>query len=641
LEISRSATRLPWTIGFVMVLAGLLFPSAARAGAVWYDFNEPHAQATGAGTVVFDWTTHKCGDNSNIPDQPARAFRDHNGQVNLIASHYIVRRALGSTLGTAVPQCPVILTSKDDRTVSHWDYLQWLSAPYTRDGRNVYSLSHEEYRGWLFESGGYCVKSGEPNDWQKCWYNVITLASSTDGGATFSHLPSPTHFVAGPAYRYARGNGPIGFFSPSNIVRAQDGYYYTIVHVEPYGVQAKGACLWRTQDVSDPKSWRAWSGAGFTVRFLDPYVNTITDPAQHKCAPVGSQTIETGSDSLTWSTYLKKWLLVRAGGGSGGFPSGFYMYTSDDLVNWTTWTRMLTAELPWTHTCGEPDYHLYPSLLDPESKSRNFETTGQRPYLYFTHFNVAYGSGGTCSMSLDRDLVRVPIELSNQEPGGPAAALSASTSSARIGETVTFDASGSRDADGSIVKYEWDLDGNGTYERNTGTSPVTQKAYDVPDSVTITVRVSDNDGKATDDTGIVHVTDAAPGSSAGGAAGAGSASQAGGGAPAPATRPTIARFRLVGKPRMRRDGSFTLRVQAPAAGHLMVRALGARAAIRKARAFAAKPGTLVVRVKPSARGRALLKRRGKLRVRTAVTFTPVGGAPQSATRTIVMRASRR
>ena len=279
------------------------------------------------------------------------------------------------------------------------------------------------------------------------------------------------------------------------------------MHVQPYGPQAKGACLWRTQDISDPKSWRAWNGTGFTVRFLDPYVNNISDPAQHVCAPVGANTIETGSESLTWSTYFKKWLLVRAAGG-GAYPSGFYAYTSDDLINWGQGTLIVTAKLPWAHTCGEPDYLEFPSLLDPESKSRNFETTGQRPLLFFTHFNVWYTSPTQCNMSLDRDLVRVPIELSNQQPGGPAASLSASTTSARTGETVTFDASRSRDTDGTIVRYEWDLDGDGTYERNTGTSPVAQTAYDAPDSVTVTVRVSDNDGKATDDTRIVHVTSA-------------------------------------------------------------------------------------------------------------------------------------
>ena len=35
---------------------------------------------------------------------------------------------------------------------------------------------------------------------------------------------------------------------------------------------------------------------------------------------------------------------------------------------------------------------------------------------------------------------------------------------------VTFDGSASTDTDGTIAKYEWDLDGNGTYETDTGTT---------------------------------------------------------------------------------------------------------------------------------------------------------------------------
>ena len=37
---------------------------------------------------------------------------------------------------------------------------------------------------------------------------------------------------------------------------------------------------------------------------------------------------------------------------------------------------------------------------------------GQRPYLFFTRFNTA-----SCASSLDRDLIRIPIEFSNQAPG--------------------------------------------------------------------------------------------------------------------------------------------------------------------------------------------------------------------------------
>src|SRR6185369_14628500 len=41
----------------------------------------------------------------------------------------------------------------------------------------------------------------------------------------------------------------------------------------------------------------------------------------------------------------------------------------------------------------------------------------------------------------------------------------------KTGESVTFDASASKDSDGTIAKYQWDLDGNGTFETSTGTTP--------------------------------------------------------------------------------------------------------------------------------------------------------------------------
>jgi len=46
-------------------------------------------------------------------------------------------------------------------------------------------------------------------------------------------------------------------------------------------------------------------------------------------------------------------------------------------------------------------------VLDPESTSRNFETTGRRPYMYFTRFHYR-----DCVQTLNRDLVRVRLSFS-------------------------------------------------------------------------------------------------------------------------------------------------------------------------------------------------------------------------------------
>jgi hypothetical protein len=60
--------------------------------------------------------------------------------------------------------------------------------------------------------------------------------------------------------------------------------------------------------------------------------------------------------------------------------------------------------------------------------------------------------------------------------------------------TVRFDASGSSDPDGSIAKYLWDLDGNGTFEKTT-TTPKTSRSYSAPGDFAVKVRVIDNGNK--------------------------------------------------------------------------------------------------------------------------------------------------
>ena len=226
------------------------------------------------------------------------------------------------------------------------------------------------------------------------------------------------------------------------------------------------------------------------------------DPAQHVCAPVDFNSIGTISESLTYNTYLKKWMLVGGSVGDPLFdkPPGVYYALSDDLLEWTNATLLMEAEIRWSADCNPPDPIKDPSLLDPDSTSRNFETVGQRAQLFYTHFHF---SG--CNGTLDRDLIRVPIEFTNQQPGGPAAALSTSTRSATVGQPVRLDASGSTDRDGSIESYKWDLDGDGKFERNTGTDPRTRTRYAAPRQVTVTVRVSDDDGKSTDEAEVVRV----------------------------------------------------------------------------------------------------------------------------------------
>jgi hypothetical protein len=262
-----------------------------------------------------------------------------------------------------------------------------------------------------------------------------------------------------------------------------------------------GSCLMRTWDLSDPTSWRAWNGSAFAVQFGNPYTAAL-DPAQHVCAPVDFNSIGTITESLTYNTYFKKWMLVgnSVGDPQAGKPPGVYYALSDDLLEWTNVALLMEAEIRWIADCVKPDPIKDPSILDPSSTSRNFETVGQNAQLFYTWYHMT-----GCAGSLDRDLIRVPIQFSNQQPGGPSAALTASTRSPAVDQPVRLDASASTDSDGTVQKFEWDLDGDGDYERDTGSDPVTTTSFPEAKQVTVTVRVSDDDGKFTDETEVMRV----------------------------------------------------------------------------------------------------------------------------------------
>jgi Bacterial Ig-like domain (group 1) len=360
----------------------------------------PSAGIVGPETMVFDWSEDKC-DSNDIPDLPARAFRDYRGQVQLISTHYRNRRLKGPSLGQLTHTCEVVMSSGRDPSPAHFNDYEWLASPYTLNGRRVFALVHNEYRGNLYPgcpSGSY----------RRCWYNSLTLAVSTDGGDSYGQAPAPGHRVASAAYRYLGDFGPIGIRSPSNIVSRPGGYYYALVWAMGYGAQEQGTCLIRTKWLGAPSSWRAWGGYGFGVRFANPYTEDVV-PGRHDCKPVSWPQINVMTDSLTFNTYLNRFVLVGARGKTlpgGRTVYGFYFSQSRDLIHWSERKLIKETELMWTYRCGDQDPLAYPSILDPASTSRNFETTGKRVWLFFTRLHYV-----SCRQTLDRDLLRVPLEF--------------------------------------------------------------------------------------------------------------------------------------------------------------------------------------------------------------------------------------
>ena len=92
----------------------------------------------------------------------------------------------------------------------------------------------------------------------------------------------------------------------------------------------------------------------------------------------------------------------------------------------------------------------------------------------------------------------------------PVARFTMAPNPVKLGVAVTFDGSTSSDPDGTIVKYEWDLDGNGTYELNSGSNPRVTRGYSTPGPVAVHLRVTDNLTGTDTETGTLNVGDQAP-----------------------------------------------------------------------------------------------------------------------------------
>jgi YD repeat-containing protein len=97
----------------------------------------------------------------------------------------------------------------------------------------------------------------------------------------------------------------------------------------------------------------------------------------------------------------------------------------------------------------------------------------------------------------------VTIAVTNNLPSASISAPSTVGLSAR----ATFDGLRSSDTDGVVAAWEWDLDGDGTYE-NAGPQP--SFVYTAPGTYTVRLRVTDDDGGQATTTATVRVTNASP-----------------------------------------------------------------------------------------------------------------------------------
>lgn len=94
-------------------------------------------------------------------------------------------------------------------------------------------------------------------------------------------------------------------------------------------------------------------------------------------------------------------------------------------------------------------------------------------------------STGTTTAKVNLVLAPVPGTLSASAPNAVP-----------LNTPITFTDTGASDpnAGGAITKYEWDLDGNGTFEQSTGTTPSASHSYGSNGTRTVRVRVTGSAG---------------------------------------------------------------------------------------------------------------------------------------------------
>ena len=131
-----------------------------------------------------------------------------------------------------------------------------------------------------------------------------------------------------------------------------------------------------------------------------------------------------------------------------------------------------------------------------ENPTHAFVAAGNYAVTLTVTDNDGDTSTDTTSTTIEAPAVNAPP---NADAGGPYSAL--------VGAAILFDGSGSADADGAIVRYDWDF-GDGATADDAGPAP--SHSYAVAGNYTVTLTVMDDMGATDSATAAVSISDPAP-----------------------------------------------------------------------------------------------------------------------------------
>ncbi len=199
----------------------------------------------------------------------------------------------------------------------------------------------------------------------------------------------------------------------------------------------------------------------------------------------------------------------RADGGAGsvtftleGVPQGAQFQVQDDPDDqWTLDPTTGTAEVSWTWQAGYNDG----GAIGPLPQDFAITITPQ-----FTSGITEWAALSGTDDPLNPETVLIPsltepVTLRAQRGVPPTPDFVWSPEAPGVGVPVTFDARASRPAPGrTIVRYEWDFDGDGIFEVSTA-DPVVQHTFTAVGEVKVTLKVTDDQGISATITKTVRV----------------------------------------------------------------------------------------------------------------------------------------
>jgi hypothetical protein len=215
-------------------------------------------------------------------------------------------------------------------------------------------------------------------------------------------------------------------------------------------------------------SWPGWEY--WATEVATPFAILILEPTVASLRPVAAVTAFPNPVNAGTTVYFD------ISGSTHQDPTKF-------LVSWK-----MIFDTSFGATWANPDAQGNFPVLGPIPKAGGYpQKSPPTNYDVTALLQVTDNTGDTAEASV---VVHITTGLVNPvaNPGGPYFGS--------VGVPLTLDGSLSYDpnAGGSIVQYEWDLDGNGTYETNAGPSPTIQHTWNTPYTGKVGLRVTDNFG---------------------------------------------------------------------------------------------------------------------------------------------------